>query len=164
MAQMKPATSKLEISLAALSLVFLWVGVQRWRTAVVIDLTPPSMIGEVADARAGADRDSLDAESELVVRSHPFRLDRSAVTARLDTVVHQPAVNGPPRPVLSLKAIVGGPPWQAVLDGLPGQPAGTVVVSGGDYGGLRVGAITRETVIVQDTDTTWRLTMRRGRP
>jgi hypothetical protein len=160
---MKPATSKLEIPLATLSFFLLGLAAQRWRAAVVIDVSPPPMIGVVAEARASADRDSLDAESDLVVRSDLFRLDRST-TPRLDTVVRLPAASGVPRPALSLRAIVGGPPWQAVLDGLPGQPAGTVVVSGGDYGGLRVGAITRDTVIVHDTDTTWRLTMKRGRP
>jgi hypothetical protein len=49
-----------------------------------------------------------------------------------------------------------------VLDGLPGQPTGTIVTGGGSFEGIRIRAITRDTVVVESQDTTWKLTLKRG--
>ena len=72
--------------------------------------------------------------------------------------------NTPPappfRPVLSLKGIVGGPPWQAIIDGIPGQPPGTVVRSGSSFDRLQVRDVMRDTVIVQLPDTVLVLTLK----
>ena len=108
---MKPATSKLEIPLAALSFFLLGLAAQRWRAAVVIDVSSPPMIGVVAEARASADRDSLDPEYDLVVRSDLFRLDRSTAP-RLDTVVRLPAASGVPR-ILAVETIGYAISWIA---------------------------------------------------
>jgi hypothetical protein len=62
-------------------------------------------------------------------------------------------------PPLSLRAIVGGPPWQAVLAGVPGEPE-TMVAIGSDVRGLRVQSITRDEVVLRGGDSTWTLTMR----
>jgi len=96
-----------------------------------------------------------------MVTNDPFRLSNRAATVRYD-----PASDGAGsgvgsvatpmlRPVLVLKAIVGGPPWQAVIDGLPGQPAGTMAQQGSTFDKLVVRAVTRDSVIVQGPDTSW---------
>jgi hypothetical protein len=56
-----------------------------------------------------------------------------------------------------LKAIIGGPPWQAVIDGIPGQPPGTIAGTGARFDKLVVRSVTRDTVVVQGPDTTWSL-------
>ncbi|MGH7620563.1 MAG: hypothetical protein ACREPM_25385, partial [Gemmatimonadaceae bacterium] len=111
------------------------------------------------------DDDSLAAAEDAIVTNDPFRLSNSPPAVRYD-----PAADGPgaavlallpqPRPVLVLKAIVGGPPWQAVIDGLPGQPAGTVARAGSTYDRLVVRSVTRDSVVVQGADTLWVLSFR----
>jgi len=56
---------------------------------------------------------------------------------------------------------VFGPPWQAVLEGIPGKQGSVVVRVGDVFGELRIRSIRRDTVVVQGADTTWKLTVRR---
>ena len=57
---------------------------------------------------------------------------------------------------------MGGPPWQAVIDGIPGLPAGTVVRSGNVFDKLTIRSVTRDSVFVQTPDTAWFLTLVKG--
>lgn len=66
------------------------------------------------------------------------------------------------RPQLAVRAIIGGPPWQAMLDGAPGGQ--TIVRNGQVVGALTVRSVGRDTVIVQGMDTTWKLTLHGSRP
>jgi hypothetical protein len=107
-----------------------------------------------------------DAE-DLIVSNDPFRLSNSAAAVRFDPnnengVPGAPVMSPPPiRPNMTLKAIVGGPPWQAIVDGIPGQPPGTIVRVGAAFDKLVTRAVTRDSVIIQGPDTTWVLTFRR---
>jgi hypothetical protein len=67
-----------------------------------------------------------------------------------------------PKPQLVLRGLLGGPPWDAILEGVPGREGEVVVRPGDVVGGLTIRAIRRDTVIVTGADTTWRLTI--GRP
>lgn len=114
-----------------------------------------------------ASADSLDTLVDVIRDGDVFRLARrpsnTAFEAKspLSASVQQ---NPPPQPTihapLLLKAIVGGPPWQAVIDGIPGQPAGTLVRSGDKYEKIVVRSIGRDTVVIQSPDSTFRLVMR----
>lgn len=143
------------------------VAVVRWRDAL------PAVSAEAADVPplAPATTDSLDdglaSAEESIVSNDPFRLANIPASARYDpneelaasaSGVAQPA---PLRPTMTLKAIVGGPPWQAVVDGLPGQPANTLVRSGSTYDKLVARSVTRDSVVIQGPDTTWVLSFRR---
>jgi len=44
---------------------------------------------------------------------------------------------------------------------VPGRQGGTLVKSGDRLGDLRIRSVTRDQVVVQGADTTWRLTVRR---
>ena len=133
----------------------------RLTTYGVITPTQPSTV----PAQSSAALDSLDIAAEAIVANDPFRLANAPATVRFvagqSQTIATPALPAP-RPNLVLRAIVGGPPWQAVLDGLPGQPTGTVVTGGGSFDGIRIRAITRDTVVVESQDTTWKLTLKRG--
>jgi len=110
----------------------------------------------------------MDETEDLLTSSDPFRLSHSQ-----PSVAYDPATDGAPgagalggiapmyRPAMTLKGIVGGPPWQAMIDGLPGQPPGTVVRTGGTYDRLTIRSVTRDSVIVKGPDTTWVLSFRR---
>jgi hypothetical protein len=116
-------------------------------------------------AMVGQLRDSALSELEqMIVTNDPFRLANAPSSVAYDpgtdgasgTMAALPAF----RPALALRAIVGGPPWQAIIDGIPGQPAGTVVGDGMAFGRLTVRSVTRDSVIIQGPDTLWVLAFR----
>jgi hypothetical protein len=61
-----------------------------------------------------------------------------------------------------LRGIVGGPPWDAMIDGIPGRQGSVLVRRGDTLGGLTVSAINRDTVTIHGSDTTWRLFIKRS--
>jgi hypothetical protein len=105
----------------------------------------------------------------MVVSNDPFRLGNHASAVRYDPSSDRDAagVGGAgltmpaPHPVLVLKAIAGGPPWQAVIDGIPGQPPGIVAQPGMRFDKLVVRAVTRDSVVIQGSDTIWVLSFRK---
>ena len=130
--------------------------------AVAAAATAPAPVGRVA-------AESLTAASTVIVERDLFRLDR-----RPSSVPYAPtAVDGPPsqvarppRPTLVVTGIVGGPPWEALVDGIPGRPASVVVrrgdVFGDSTGRLVVRRVGPDTVIIAGMDTTWTLTVRKA--
>ena len=112
--------------------------------------------------------DSLASAEASIASNDPFRVANSPSAVRYDPAREGVQSNGSAplvlvRPSFVLRAIVGGPPWQAVIDGIPGQPAGTIVRTGTTFDKLTVGPITRDSVIIKGLDTVWTLSFR-GRP
>jgi hypothetical protein len=157
-------TRRLEFAGWAAASVLLLAAVTGWRRAV--PLIAPEALGvlRTPDPKGiERNRDSLAAIGERVVSHDPFRLDRrpSNVAYKSELEGMPPAPPGPPRPALRLTGILGGPPWRAVIEGLPGRES-SVVVRGGDiFDKLRIITVTRDMVVVAGMDTTWKLTMRR---
>jgi hypothetical protein len=119
----------------------------------------------VAATRLSAD--SLAHAEDAIVTNDPFRLSNSPPVVRFDATTEADpasAMAAPSRPVLVLKAIVGGPPWQAVIDGLPGQPPGALARAGSRFDRLTIHAVTRDSVIVHGADTSWILAFRGQNP
>ena len=152
---------------AASSVILCGTAVVRWRTAVPIAAAPAAKVPEIAQSFDDSLDDALESAEASIVSNDPFRLANAPATVRYDpgddlapsaTGVIQAA---PLRPTMTLKAIVGGPPWQAVVDGLPGQPANTVVRAGAKYDKLVARSVTRDSVVIQGPDTTWVLSFRR---
>jgi hypothetical protein len=156
----------LDRGLGALALLLGLAAALRWHSAASMTVTTVPVVSRAPRESVRIDPDSLDEFVQTTHENDPFRLSNSPATvpfnARGD--IAAPAANAQPRPQLVVTGIVGGPPWQAILDGLPGQPAGTIVRAGGTFDKLTVRSITRDTVVVQAPDTTWRLTLSRGRP
>jgi len=96
-----------------------------------------------------------------VVARDPFRLDRRPSRVAYGTEPPAPTTPSDPsrRPRLLLSGVFG-PPWQAVLEGVPGREGSVVARVGDVFGELRVRSIRRDTVVVQGADTTWKLTVR----
>lgn len=106
----------------------------------------------------------IEEAAVALAEADPFR-----VTRRPSPIAYQPALEGapappprPPRPALSVSGIIGGPPWSAVLEGVPGRDGGTVVHQGDTLGELKVRVVKRDTVVIIGMDTTWRMIVRRG--
>lgn len=71
-----------------------------------------------------------------------------------------PPPPAPPRPQLAVSGIVG-PPWTALLDGVPGRDGPVSVRTGDQVDGLRIRRVDRDGVTVVGMDTTWRLSLKR---
>ncbi len=132
--------------------------VRRYEIAV------PAMAGSAA-AFGVIRADSVDDAASATSDQDPFRLTREppAVPYEPDheLAAPQPQPQTMPHPHLTLSGIVG-PPWVAVLEGVPGR-TGSVVARVGDTIGrpplafLVLHRIEHDTVIVRGLDTTWTL-------
>jgi hypothetical protein len=67
-----------------------------------------------------------------------------------------------PRPALVLLGVLGGQPWRAVLDGVPGHTGSMVVAEGDSLAGLTIRAVGSDSVVVAGFDTVWVLGLRRS--
>lgn len=156
-------TAALERGLWGATAVAVIVTALGVRAARATPATPARPILTAAAEPRHLDADSIAQAVAYVVANDPFRLSRHPAT-----VAYSPALEGlappapvrPPRPNLVLRGIVGGPPWSAILDGLPGRDGNVMVRRGDSLGTLVVRAVGRDTVIIKGADTTWRLTVK----
>jgi hypothetical protein len=114
-----------------------------------------------APAMTMFDGDSLDSAASHVVTHDPFRLERKPANVAFSTA--PPAIVGaPPQgpPVrIALQGMIGGPPWRAIVSGIPGHD-GTIMVSSGDtLGGVTIRHIDRGGITVRVKDSTWTVTL-----
>jgi hypothetical protein len=126
---------------------------------------------QLAGIRARTEPESLSiprliTAGERLLQRHPLRLSRRLPSVAFAAV---PAAFMPPsapmpstrtaRPRLSLRGIVGGPPWSAILEGIPGRSTSVAVTSGDHFGDLHVRRIDASEVVITGNDTIWRLRM-----
>lgn len=163
----------MEILLWAAALLVLLAGWSRWRRAEPDASAPRSALTATPPEPRRIPRDRLAAAGQTVTGGNPFRLDRAPapigfVQPGIGGMPGMPGMMGPPpvyepppppRPQLFVSGIVG-PPWQALLEGVPGREGAVVVKRGDVLGDLRVREITQSVVVVASPDTTWRLTVR----
>ena len=109
------------------------------------------------------DSATLAAAADSATDMDAFRLDRAAS----DVAFGQTALpaTAPPMPLARpapprLTAVLGGPPWRAILEGIPGHERGLVVQPGDRVGSFSVLAIARNTLKLKGVDTTWQLTLK----
>lgn len=111
-----------------------------------------------------ADSDSLATLADRIAGSDPFRTARQPSQVAYDPAhagEPQPAAAhvGPNIPSLSVAGIVGGPPWIALVNGVPGRDGSASVRAGDTIAGTRVISIARTSVTFGMADTTWRLAL-----
>lgn len=154
--------ARLELALAVGAALLCVAAAERWSRA--IEFAAPQRVNPPAAAPqtpAHFDLDSLEHAADATVAHDPFRLANAPASVRYEPRrASAPPVPAAPRIALVLKAIVGGPPWQAIIDGIPGQ-SGAVVRAGDAFDKLVIRRVTRDTVVVQGPDTTWKLTLQR---
>jgi hypothetical protein len=93
-----------------------------------------------------------------------FRRGRSAPDMTMKpgtTLTPQSKPPGPPRPRLLLRGIVGGPPWDAIVEGFPNHEGSYVVRAGDSLAGLKVRSVRGDAVMIRGMDTTWILKLAR---
>jgi hypothetical protein len=110
-----------------------------------------------------ANADSLEEAVGIIAEGNLFRPERSSADPAKAVSV---ATSGVPpssmRPRLVLRGILGGPPWDALIDGIPGRDGALVIRVGQTIAGITVRVVRRDTVFVRGFDTTWTLTLGRN--
>lgn len=161
---------RMEALLWTLALAVALLGWTRWRRAEPAARAPASALWAAPPAPRRVAADRLAEAARAVAGGNPFRLDRAPAPLGFNQpgtgmpgmgMVPPPFVPPPPpRPQLFVSGIVG-PPWQAMLEGVPGREGAVVVRQGDVLGDLRVREITESAVVVASPDTTWRLAVRK---
>ena len=114
-----------------------------------------------APAMTMFDGDMLDSAASHIAAHDPFRMERKP--ANIAFSVAPNGVQGVPAPAtplvrIALQGTIGGPPWSAIISGVPGHE-GTVVVSSGDtLGGVAIRRVSKDSVTVRVKDSTWTVT------
>jgi hypothetical protein len=108
----------------------------------------------------------LAQRTTLLRNRNPFRLERMPTTRRFGMpepppggAIAQPAV--PAVPVLTLAGILGGPPWSAIIEGIPGRETGVMLREGESAHGIRLEWIRRDSARISAADTAWVVTLKR---
>lgn len=90
-----------------------------------------------------------------IVAGDVFRRERSLTNSVIS--LPRPTAPAPPKPRLVLRGLVGGPPWNAILEGVPGHDGSYVVSVGDSVGGLKIRSVHPNGVVIRGMDTTWNL-------
>lgn len=100
--------------------------------------------------------------ADSVASTDPFRLDRHPAHPAPDSsTIASSSVPLPGQLQLALTGVSGGPPWHAIVSGIPGHDGGVVVNAGDTLASIRIRTIKRDTVILQTKDSTLTLTLKR---
>lgn len=122
---------------------------------------PPASPG----ALAAVDTSGLAPAAATIRNRNPFRLERKPATVRYNPwEPAHPVVSAPPppaRPSLSLVGLLGGPPWNVLIAGVPGRQSGVLLRLGQEVNGIRFTELRADTVVLAGLDTTWLLLPRR---
>lgn len=146
-------------SVLAIAAAVLVLRAERLPATAVVTPLP-----QAAAAPRPFEADSIARASEYTVANDPFRLSRHPAA-----VAYSPALEGlapspqarPPRPNFVLRGIVGGPPWSAIIDGIPGREGSVLLRRGDSVAAFVIRAVGRDSVIIKGADTTWQLTVKR---
>lgn len=146
---------------AALLLVV--AAVAGWRRGSVDQVTSHGVVDRPPLPVTALDPDTLDAWESAIVDGDLFRASRAPSPVAFANAIEgaPPPPPKPPRPPLSVTGIIG-PPWEAIVEGVPGRDGGVVVRRGDVIGELQVRSVRRDTVVIQGADTAWRLPLRRA--
>jgi hypothetical protein len=154
----------LEAALWAVALAVLsWTTLVRPAVAPSIAATTHSLAP--APALPAYPAEPVLAAARTVIEGNPFRLDRRPADAPFaaratERESGEYGIEWPPeRPRLVLRGILGGPPWNALLDGLPEHESSVLVQVGDLFGDYRVRSIDGYAVVVQSADSIWKLTL-----
>jgi len=137
-----------------------------WATAIPESPIAESSIAPGTAAPAAVDTVALGAAATRLRQRDPFRLERKPTDVRYNPWEPVVTVAAPTaarvRPPLTLAGLLGGPPWNALIEGIPGRENGVLLQLGDSANGVRFVALRGDTVVLAAFDTTWSLTARRA--
>lgn len=156
---------RLEATLWLLALTLVcWSAFRGSRLRPAAQATAVTLPGAAA-IPAAFPLERLFVAATTAAETDPFRLERhpSAVPYKpgFEGAPPPPPPPRPPRPNLALSGTIGGPPWAALIEGMPGREGSILVRQGDLLGDFRIALVTRDSVIVEGADTTWNLKLKR---
>lgn len=156
----------LRVEIAVVAMAAIPASTKHAETSLATSVAPPSLLAPPRKPLS-LDGPAMIAALEAATSANAFRLSHLPADVPYQPAASRAAQVPPapaPRPALVLKGIVGGPPWQAIIDGIPGQPSSTIAAAGAVFDKLVVRAVARDSVVVRGPDTTWVLTLDRKAP
>lgn len=161
------AHRKLLASVRVSSALVVLAAIGAWSTTV--PPVPRQVRRPDASPRSPAPIDTgrLRASAAMIRHRDAFRLERRPTSVRYNPwePVDPAAATSHPRPgrpTLTLAGLLGGPPWHAVVEGIPGREGGVLLRLGEEVLGVRLREIRGDTAVLSGFDTTWTLTTRRA--
>ena len=153
---------KLPLAIAAVLLL----SIGAWTTVIPASAAGARGTDLTAPTATRVDTAALAALAGRLRTHNPFRLDHQPAAVRYNpwepAVPPAPPPPAAPRPPLALAGLVGGPPWNALIEGIPGVETGVLLQLGDSARGVRFVALRGDTVMLAGFDTTWALTARRA--
>jgi hypothetical protein len=160
-----------QIAPAALWILACALAGATYRAGAMSTRITPAPIATVSPAPgvpAVPDRELLQQHADSLRQRNPFRLERSPTAQPFGAPEAAEAPPGPvepeapQRPLPSVGGIVGGPPWKALIEGLPGHEAGVLLTVGEEWNGFRVRWVRRDSVMLVTPDTTLILALKQA--
>jgi hypothetical protein len=144
-----------------------FAAVSAWKSAAAPAPVPTSWGTTSGSPAPTGTTPNLTVAVARLQERNPFRFDRRPAAVRYDpwqppTAIATAQVASRTIPVIT--GILGGPPWLAVVEGLPGQESAVVLGIGERSSGHTVRAIRGDTVVIATEDTVFRLTPKWDRP
>lgn len=153
---------KLLLVALAVTAPLVWVRVSSPPQSAAIR-QPPSSPRRQGPGPHAASAAALDSLAEVLIERDPFRLSGRAPARASSAVGALSLTDVPVSPAQAqtpiLRAVMGGPPWQAIVES--GTGGGTVVQEGTAIGPFHVVRIRKDTVVVRAADTSITLTLGR---
>jgi hypothetical protein len=143
------------------------VGVVRFRAGETSAYGSPAIpvLPAVAAAPARVSSDSLESAVGDIADHNLFRPERTSAEERemqLAAAATMAMPSPSTKPRLVLRGVLGGPPWDAVVEGIPGRDGAVVVRAGESVSGITIRSVRRDTAYARGFDTTWALTLGRS--
>lgn len=136
-----------------------------WTTAIPAASVLESPAAIASPSPVPPDTLALASSAARLRSRDPFRIERKPADLRYnpwEPVAASTPAPAAPHPVLALVGLVGGPPWNALLEGVPGRETGMLLQLGDSAAGIRFVALRGDTVVLAGFDTTWSLSARRA--
>lgn len=154
----------IERALWLVTLLALAVGIVTLRAggSVAMGASSTSVLPAAVRPPDRAAPESLEVAVGDIADRNLFRPERASAEEREEAppIPTAGVVAPSTRPRLMLRGVLGGPPWDAVIEGIPGREGAVVVRAGQSISGITVRSVRRDTVHVRGFDTTWALTLR----
>lgn len=154
------------MTIALRGILLSWAVIVGIGGVVLVALAAPRVpgatwtISEVPDADTTI-RGDLGEVVLRVVAADLFRLERKPATLPFGVPEPVSAPAGAPARVAPIVSGMIGPPWKALVEGMPGRTGGVLVAAGDTVGSYRILRVSSSYVEIQAPDTLWRLTVRR---
>lgn len=134
------------------------------RSARLLSAASSTLLPAIAVAPARPSADSLESAVIEIADRNLFRPERASAERHESAQPTRPMVMPQPpsaKPRLVLRGMLGGPPWDAIIEGIPGREGSVVLRAGQSLGGITMRAVRRDTAYARGFDTTWTLTLAR---